>query len=70
MTRRKISPFIPVGMLALAASSVVRHYLHGNHWDFAKGLLMGVSIGLMIVGVVRQSRGMGGDGRTDNDGKS
>jgi hypothetical protein len=58
MIRRKVSPFIPVGMLALAASGVVRRYLHGNHWDFANGLLMGVSIGLMIVGVVRQSRGM------------
>ncbi|HWY19949.1 MAG TPA: hypothetical protein VNX26_01950 [Candidatus Acidoferrum sp.] len=58
MIRRKISPFVPVGMLALAASSIVRRYLHGNHWDFANGLLMGVSIGLMIVGVVRQSRNM------------
>jgi hypothetical protein len=56
MIRRRVSIFVPVGMLALAASSVLRRYLHGNHWDFANGLLMGVSIGLMIVGVVRQSR--------------
>lgn len=56
--RRKVSLFIPVGMLALAASNVARRYLHGNHWDFANGLLMGASIGLMIVGVVRQARDM------------
>lgn len=56
MIRRKVSPFIPVGMLALAASSVARRYMHGSHWDFANGVLMGVSIGLMIVGVVRQLR--------------
>jgi hypothetical protein len=56
MIRRKVSVFIPTGMLALAASGVVRRYLHGNHWDFANGLLMGISIGLMIVGVVRQLR--------------
>jgi hypothetical protein len=56
MIRRKVSIFIPVGMLALAASSVLRRYLPGNHWDFANALLMGASISLMIVGVVRQTR--------------
>jgi hypothetical protein len=56
MIRPKL--FIPAGMFALAASSLVRRYLHGTHWDFTNGLLMGVSIGLMIVGVVRQSRNM------------
>jgi hypothetical protein len=58
MTRRRINLLIPVGMLALAASNILRHYMHGSSWDFANGLLMGASIGLMIVGLLRQSRGM------------
>jgi hypothetical protein len=56
MIRRRINLFIPVGMLALAASSVLRHYMPADRWDFAGGLLVGASIGLMIVGLARQSR--------------
>jgi hypothetical protein len=58
MIRRRVSRFIPVGLLALVASNLLRLYTHGNYWHFAVGFLMGLSIVFMIAGLVRQRRGM------------
>jgi hypothetical protein len=44
------------GSLVLAMAIGSRHWMHGNHSDFAFGFLMGVSIGLLILGLARPSR--------------
>jgi len=61
MIRHRVSRLIPVGLLALVASILLRLYTHGNYSHFAVGFLMGLSIVLMIAGLVRQRRGMTSD---------
>ena len=60
MARRKISFLIRVGLFALAAGILVRLYTHSNYSEFAAGFLMGLSLVLMIAGLVRQKRSMTG----------
>ena len=45
--------FTMVGSFALAISIGLQHWMHGNHADLASGFLMGVSIGLLILGLAR-----------------
>jgi hypothetical protein len=56
MIRRKSIFFTVAGSFALAASIGLRHWMQGNHSDLASGFLMGVSIGLLILGLARSSR--------------
>jgi hypothetical protein len=54
MIRRKVSALIPAGLLVMAAALILQRW--GARSDFIVGVLMGASIGLMIVGLVRQTR--------------
>lgn len=58
MTQRKMNRLIPVGLLVMSSALIYRNFMHGRASDFAVGLLMGISIGLMIVGLVKQRRGL------------
>jgi hypothetical protein len=56
MIVRRSSLFTVTGLFLLAASIGTLHYMHGSHSDTASGFLMGVSIGLLILGLARPSR--------------
>lgn len=58
MIRRRSILFTVAGSFALAASIGLRHWMHGNNSDLASGFLVGVSIGLLILGLARPSRGV------------
>ena len=57
MMQRKVSFFLPVGMLGVAAGIILARYTHANYSDFAGGFLMGVSLVLMIFGLAKQMKG-------------
>jgi hypothetical protein len=56
MIRRQRMFFTVAGSFALAVSIALQHWMHGEHADVASGFLMGVSIGLLILGLARPSR--------------
>ena len=56
MIRRKANYYTAAGSLALAIGISSRLWLHGIYADFGGGFLMGVSIALLIFGLVRQKR--------------
>lgn len=53
MMRHRSVFFTLVGLFALAISIGLQHWMQGNHADIASGFLMGVSIGLLILGLAR-----------------
>lgn len=57
MNQRRISLFVPMGLLALVAAILYQRYAHWRYSDFAAGVVMGASLVLMIFGVVKQMRG-------------
>ena len=57
MTPRKLSIFTPVGLLMLSGALIFHNWFRGNYRDFATGLLMGMSIAMLIVGLIKQRRG-------------
>jgi len=57
MIRRRGMFFTAAGSLVLASAIGSRHWIQGSHSDFVFGFLMGISIGLLILGAARQSRG-------------
>lgn len=56
MAHRKLSIFPRIGLFMLAATLLMSHWLRSNHADFAFGLLMGASIGMMIFGLMKHRR--------------
>jgi hypothetical protein len=48
--------FVRVGLLALAAGLLVRLFAHARFSEFAAGFLIGLSIVLIIFGMVGRSR--------------
>jgi hypothetical protein len=56
MMRHRSVFFTMVGLFALAISIGLQHWIRGNHADIASGFLMGVSIGLLILGLARPKR--------------
>lgn len=58
MNQRRISPLTSVGLLAMVAGILVSRLGHGNYSHFAAGFLLGLSIVLMIAGLVQQKRSM------------
>ncbi len=65
MSRRKVSPFIPIGLLMMSSALIWRNFMHGRFTDFAVGLLMGMSIAMMIGGLIKQRRSRSGPGKGD-----
>jgi len=57
MIRRTRSLYAGAGSLALALGLTLRLWTHGNYSNFATGLLVGISIGLLVFGAGRQRRG-------------
>ncbi len=55
MTRRKINPLVPIGLLSLSTSIIVQRLAHMHFTDFTSGLLLGASLGLMFFGLIKQS---------------
>lgn len=56
MSRRKVHPLIPVGLLMMSSALLWHNFMHDGFSDFTVGLLMGVSLGMMILGLIRQRR--------------
>jgi uncharacterized membrane protein YfcA len=56
--QRKISAFVPVGLLGVMAGIFLHYYTHEHYSDFVSGFLMGVSIVLLIFGVAQQMKSM------------
>jgi hypothetical protein len=56
MSQRKISPFVPVGLLALVAGIFLQHFTHERYSDFAGGFLMGMALVFLIFGVVMKMK--------------
>jgi hypothetical protein len=54
MGERKISPFVPVGLIALVAGIFLQHFTHERYSDFAGGLLMGMGLVFLIFGYVQK----------------
>ncbi|MGA8212190.1 MAG: hypothetical protein WB799_01250 [Candidatus Sulfotelmatobacter sp.] len=57
MSQSRISPFVPVGLLALVAGIFLQHFTHGRYSDFAGGFLMGMSLVFLIFGVAQKMKG-------------
>ena len=51
-----MSIFMPVGLIMLSGALIFHNLFRGNYSDFATGLLMGMSIAMMIAGIVKQRR--------------
>jgi len=58
MIRHKSILFTVAGSFLLVVSIGLRQWMHGGHSDFVSGFLIGVSIGLLILGLARPSRGV------------
>lgn len=56
MMRHRSVFFTLVGLFALAISIGLQHWIQGTQADVASGFLMGVSIGLLILGLARPKR--------------
>jgi uncharacterized membrane protein len=59
MSQRKISPFVPVGLIALMAGIVLQHFTHERYSDFAGGFLMGMGLVFLIFGYVQKVKSQG-----------
>jgi hypothetical protein len=59
MTGRKISPFVPVGLIALLAGIFLQHFTHERYSDFAGGFLMGMGLVFLIFGYVQKVKSQG-----------
>ncbi len=59
MSGRKISPFVPVGLIALLAGIVLQHFTHERYSDFAGGFLMGMGLVFLIFGYVQKVKSQG-----------
>jgi hypothetical protein len=56
MSRRRTNPLISIGLLLMSLALIWHNFVHVHFSEFAFGLLMGVSIVLMIFGLIRQRR--------------
>jgi hypothetical protein len=56
MSQRRISPFVPVGLLTLAAGIFLQHFTHERYSDFAGGFLMGIALVFLIFGVAQKMK--------------
>ncbi|MGA2375152.1 MAG: hypothetical protein ABSF72_06510 [Candidatus Sulfotelmatobacter sp.] len=59
MSGRKISPFVPVGLIALVAGIFLQHFTHGRYSDFAGGFLMGMALVFLIFGYAQKVKRQG-----------
>jgi hypothetical protein len=59
MSDRKISPFVPVGLIALVGGIVLQHFTHERYSDFAGGFLMGMALVFLIFGYAQKVKSQG-----------
>lgn len=57
MNQRKVSPFVPVGLLAMVVGIFLQHFTHERYSDFAGGFLMGMALVFLIFGVTQKMKG-------------
>jgi uncharacterized membrane protein len=51
---RNIRVFIPMGLFALAAGILLHLFTHAKYLEFAGGFLIGLSIVLIVAGVMKR----------------
>ncbi len=56
---QRISPFVPVGLLALVGGIFLQHFTHGRYSDFAGGFLMGMGLVFLIFGYAQKVKSQG-----------
>lgn len=56
MNQRKISRFVPVGLLVLVAGIFLQHFTHERYSDFAGGFLMGMALVFLIFGLAQKMK--------------
>ena len=56
MTQRKKRNLIAFGLIFLSAGLILHNWAHGHSMHFAAGFLIGLSIVLIIAGVIVRSR--------------
>jgi len=56
MAARRMNVFVRVGLLALVTGLLVRLFTHANYSEFAAGFVIGLSIVLIVFGMVGRSR--------------
>jgi|HubBroStandDraft_3_1064219.scaffolds.fasta_scaffold1302747_1 hypothetical protein len=56
MNQRKVSPFVPVGLIALVGGIFLQHFTHERYSDFAGGLLVGMALVFLIFGVIQKQK--------------
>ncbi len=57
MIRHSRTLYTAAGSLALALGLSLRLWTHGNYSHLATGFLVGISLGLLVLGAGRRSRG-------------
>jgi hypothetical protein len=56
MRQRKISLLTRVGLLALVVGLLIRIFSHASYSEFTAGFLIGLSLVLIIGGMIRKSQ--------------
>jgi hypothetical protein len=56
VSQGKISPFVPVGLIALVAGIFLQHFTHERYSDFAGGFLMGMALVFLIFGATKKMK--------------
>lgn len=56
MSQRKISRFVPVGLLVMVLGIFLQHFTHERYSDFAGGFLMGMALVFLIFGVMQKQK--------------
>jgi hypothetical protein len=59
VSERKISIFVPVGLIALVAGICLQHFTHERYSDFAGGFLMGMGLVFLIFGYAQKVKSQG-----------
>jgi hypothetical protein len=59
MNQRKISRFVPVGLLALVGGIFLQHFTRERFSDFAGGFLMGMALIFLIFGFAQKVKSEG-----------
>jgi hypothetical protein len=54
LNQRNVRVFIPVGLFSLAAGILLHLFTHARYSEFAGGFLIGLSLVLIIAGVVKR----------------
>lgn len=57
MSRSKLNPLLPIGLLMLGAGLLLHIWMHGDYAQSASGFLLGLSVVFILFGFLSQKRG-------------